>query len=60
MSKKEVEQIVRTGDCYRITSRGTTENVYVTRLGSYGLEQEASDLPYRFISYDSISRIERY
>jgi hypothetical protein len=63
MLKEEVLRVVtHTGDCYRIKCHGTAEtlNFYVSRVGSYGLEQDASDLPYGFVSYHSIEWVERY
>lgn len=68
MSKDDVLKVVtRAGDCYRIKTRDCAErfNFYVSRIGSYGLEQEASEsasgfMPYMFVSYQSIESVERY
>ena len=64
MTKEEVEQVVtHTGDCYRIKTRREPDafNMYVSKIGEYGLEQDAGgDLPYRFVSYESIEWVRTY
>lgn len=61
MTKQEVLRVVtHKGDCYRITVAGETFNMYVSRIGSFGLTQEASELEYKFVSYGSIEAVEAY
>lgn len=63
MTREEtLKTVTHTGDCYRIKLWNEPEpfNFYVSKIGSYGLEQEASELPYRFVSYQSLEWVKRY
>lgn len=62
MTKELVVSVVTTGDCYRIKTKHEAEpfNFYVSRIGESMLEQEASDLPYKVVTFESIESIERY
>lgn len=63
MTRDEVLKVVtHGGDCYRIKTRHEAEpfNFYVSRIGSYGMEQDAPEMPYKSVSYHSIESVERY
>lgn len=63
MTKEDALKIVtHTGDCYRVKTQHEVEpfNFYVSKIGEYCLEQDASGLPYKVVSYHSIEQIERY
>lgn len=57
-----LKTVTHTGDCYRINCRHVDEpfNFYVTKIGEMVLEQEASDLEYHVVSYNSIEWVQRY
>lgn len=62
MTKEEILDIAKTGDCFHIWLKDHEDffNLYITCISPTGLIQDASDLPYRYIGFNTIERIEAY